>query len=167
MMLALAACALLAGIALLIILTIIDFKTMLLPDKYVAAYAACGLLFHGLFGFGLIGWEQMVLGAAAGGGFLALIRWGGNIYYQQESMGLGDVKLMIAGGLWLGVYWTIMAITLGAVITLVQATVWAWNKARKEGKKLDLSRLEVPAGPGFCLALIILSLLNFRGLFGL
>lgn len=160
-MMALAAIALLAGLALLVILTIIDFKTMLLPDKYVAAFLVCGIVFHAAFQFAVLTPQQMLAGAVVGGGFLALVRWGGNIYYKQESMGLGDVKLLFAGGLWLGVYWTIMAITLGACITLVQAVAFAKARARKTGEKIDLSRLEVPAGPGFCIALGILILYNF------
>lgn len=154
-MLALAAIALLAGLACLVILTIIDFKTMLLPDKYVLAFGLCGLAFHAAFGFSILNIQQILLGAAVGGGFLAIIRWGGNIYYQQESMGLGDVKLLLAGGLWLGAYWTIISITIGAVITLVCAIASALIKARKTGQKPDLQRLEVPAGPGFCIALAL------------
>lgn len=155
-MLILAAIILLVALAVLAILTVIDARTMLLPDKYTAAYALLGLGFHAALGFTLLSWQAVLAGAVIAGGFLALIRWGGNIYYKQESMGLGDVKLLIGGGAWLGAQYAIMAITLGAMVTLTWAIGAAAWKARKTGEEMDLHRLEVPAGPGFCIGLAAL-----------
>jgi prepilin signal peptidase PulO-like enzyme (type II secretory pathway) len=163
-MVLLAALLLVAGLAVLAILTVIDFRTMLLPDKYTLLYAVLAILFHLVTGFIFLSWQAVLIGAIVGGGFLALIRWGGNWYYKMESMGLGDVKLLIGGGAWLGAQMTILAITIGAFMTLVFAIGAAALKAKKTGEKIDLYRLEVPAGPGFCVGLAAMMLYAYGGL---
>jgi len=92
----------LSAAGLLITLTIIDFKTFLLPNIYVFPFAALGLLFHLCTDFDLLSIEQIIIGGLAGYGILYIIRAAGNKYYGQDSLGLGDVKLIGSAGLWLG-----------------------------------------------------------------
>ncbi len=155
---------LIAALGCLAWLTVIDLRTMILPDRLVFLYGLLGVGFHLSTGFTILTPIDLLTGAGVGGGFLATVRWAGNHYYGQESMGLGDVKLLIAGGLWLGGMGAVWAITLGAAITIIFAFAHAEYQRQKTGKFPSLHRLEVPAGPGFCVALALLTLYLSKGL---
>lgn len=146
--LSVAVAALVIALILLIILTAIDLRERLLPNIYVFPFAVLGLVFHAATNFELISLEQSLLGGIGGYLFLWLIRQGGNWYYQQESLGLGDVKLIGAAGLWLGPEHMIIAVIIGASASLVHGLIYA------AVKKLSLKRLEIPAGPGLIFGII-------------
>jgi prepilin signal peptidase PulO-like enzyme (type II secretory pathway) len=95
----------------------------------------------------------MIFGALIGGGILYVIRMCGNAYYKQDTLGLGDVKLLSAAGLWLGIEGVVIAMTLGAFAGVVHALVYAIWKALCEKSPLNLKRLMIPAGPGFCVGI--------------
>ncbi len=57
-----------------------------------------------------------VLGMVAGGGTLWLIRWGYQKLRHVEGMGLGDVKMMLMVGAFLGWQLTFLTIFLGSMI---------------------------------------------------
>jgi leader peptidase (prepilin peptidase) / N-methyltransferase len=141
--------ALLCGLVMLIVLTIIDFKERLLPNTYILVFAICGLLFHLMTEFRITEAMSMLYGAIVGGGFLFLIRAWGNRHYKQESLGMGDVKLMAAAGLWLGPVYVIHAITIGASLGIIHGVVYAVVK------KEPLKKLEIPFGPGLIAGTVI------------
>ncbi|MEM8833932.1 MAG: A24 family peptidase [Pseudomonadota bacterium] len=149
------------GFILLIILSVIDFKTYLLPNKYVFPFAGLGVLFHFLSDFYLLDLTGVLLGGAVGYGVLYLIRAAGNHYYEQDSLGLGDVKLLGAGGLWLGMEGVLMAMTIGAFLGLCFGFAVALYKKVKNSEKFSLARLTIPAGPGFAVAIIIVFAWNY------
>jgi leader peptidase (prepilin peptidase)/N-methyltransferase len=82
------------------------------------------------------------------------VRWAGNAYYGRESMGLGDVKLMAAAGLWLGPHGVILALICGAVAGVMHGCGLALVKRLKTGLWPPMSQLELPAGPGFIVGMI-------------
>ncbi len=146
---------LIASLPLLILLIIIDLRAFLLPDRYVFPLGVLGVLFHATLGFSLLPAPDMLIGAIVGGGFLWLVRFFGTKYYGQEAMGLGDVKLLIAGGAWLGPTHVITAIVMGAVAGLIHGILFAaWQWATKQGP-FNLRRLVIPAGPGFIVGLVV------------
>ena len=153
---------LLTALGLLIILTIIDFKHYLLPNIYVFPFAALGIAFHWLYDFSLLSFGQILAGGALGYGILWIIRWGGNKYYQQDSLGLGDVKLLGAAGLWLGIDGVMIALTLGAMIGLFHGLIYAAILAIKNKEKFSITRLMIPAGPGFIAGIIIAFIWLYR-----
>ena len=142
-----------AGLSVLIILSAIDLRTWLLPNKWVATLAILGVTFHACMRFSLLPVHEMIFGALIGGGLLYVIRMAGNAYYKQDTLGLGDVKLLFAAGLWLGIEGTIIAITAGAFAGLLHGIVVAIFKAIKEKQGINLKRLMIPAGPGFCVGI--------------
>lgn len=148
------------ALILLAILAYIDAKTMLLPNHYVFLFGLTALAFHITTRFQAIDPVNMLIGALVGGGGLYLVRLIGNKVYKRESLGLGDVKLMLAGGLWLGGLGIIWAITAGAFITLVIAFFYASFQALKTGQ-FNFTRLVFPAGPGFCIGLATLMILSY------
>lgn len=145
---------LLCGI-LLFILAVIDFRTYLLPDKFVLPLAIGAIGVHLTSDFALITPVSMLFGAIAGGGFLWGIRWLATKYYGRDPLGLGDVKLMIAGGLLIGIDQIFMAITIGAFIGVFLGIIlWAIANIRSD-EKIPLARFQLPAGPGFCLGILV------------
>ncbi len=144
----------LLGLIVLIVLSVIDLRTWLLPNKFVATFALLGVAFHALLQFELIPVHQMIFGALVGGGILYVIRMGGNAYYKQDTLGLGDVKLLAAAGLWLGVEGVVIALTAGAFAGLLHGIAVGLIQAAREKRKPSLARLMIPAGPGFCVGII-------------
>ncbi len=155
---------LLVGIALLLILSIIDLRTFLLPNIYVAPFALLGIAFHALNDFYYLDLWQVIAGGLAGYGILYIIRAGGNKYYGQDSLGLGDVKLLGAGGLWLGLEGVLFAMTLGAFAGLIHGLIYAFHLKFKTKEPFSLSRLTIPAGPGFAIGIILVAGWMYKGL---
>ena len=144
---------LIGAVILLITLSVIDLRIGLLPNIYNAALAACGIGFHLLTSFSWLSPVQIVLGAVVGGGMLWVIRIAANALYKQDTLGLGDVKLLAAGGLLLGLHGVLLAVTVGAMAGLVHGIgVIGFNKikAKDIGK---LSHFSIPAGPGFAVGI--------------
>ncbi len=140
---------------LLITLSVIDFKTWLLPDPLNLALAGTGIIFHLISGYEILPPHEVIFGALIGAGLLYIIRMAGNAYYKQESLGLGDVKLLGAAGLWLGIEGTILAIVLGAAAGVVHGLILAGVIAYKNKTTYSLQRLMLPAGPGFCVGIFL------------
>ena len=144
-----------ATIALLAILTYIDLRDRLLPNIYVFPFALLGIAFHALTEFRLCTPESMALGALAGAGTLLLIRTAANAYYKKDTLGLGDVKLMGAAGLWLGLDHIFLALAIGAGLGVIHGLAYAFVKKEK-----TLSTLSIPAGPGFIGGIVMVFLLK-------
>lgn len=155
-----------AGLVVLMILSIIDLRVWLLPNKYVLAFAILGIIFHSALGFQLLPPQDMLFGALLGGGLLYLVRMGGNAYYKQDTLGLGDVKLLAAAGLWLGVEGVVLALTAGAFAGLLHGIAVACAVAIKEKTRPNLNKLMIPAGPGFCIGIVGAWFYIFSGYWG-
>jgi leader peptidase (prepilin peptidase)/N-methyltransferase len=153
---------LISAAGLLAALFIIDLRHFLLLDKFVFPFAVLGAFFHTSTHFLLLSPTAMALGAFTGGGLLWIIRWGGTKYYKQEAMGLGDVKLLLAAGIWLGPEHTITAILLGATAGLIHGLGVAAARALKTGT-FSIDRLIIPAGPGFIVGIIAAFIWAFGG----
>jgi leader peptidase (prepilin peptidase)/N-methyltransferase len=164
MILTLALIMMIAALGLLAALSVIDLRVRLLPNRLVLPFAVTGLFFHIITAFDYMPITTMALGALLGGGILYGIRFVANRLYGQDTLGLGDVKLMAAAGLWLG-DWVLLALCAGAVFGMMHGLIVGWLTARATGQPLNLSRLEVPAGPGFALGIISTALYLFHDLF--
>lgn len=81
-------------------LSIIDFQTLLLPDKLTLPLLWLGLLFNA--GFNMIPLSDAVYGAAAGYGALWCVYWLMWLITRKEGLGYGDFKLLAAAGAWCG-----------------------------------------------------------------
>lgn len=151
----------LAGFGILVTLSIIDLRTWLLPDKYNAILAIIGLAFHASTGFEIIPPSELIYGAALGAGTLYAVRFLGNHHYKQDTLGLGDVKLLGAAGCWLGMEGVVFAITIGACAGLIHGIGIALTRAVQTKSRPNLKRLMLPAGPGFCAGILIVSIWKF------
>lgn len=150
----LALLCLIAAIILLTALSLIDLKYLILPDELNATLAACGIAFHVLMAYWYLDIADMALGAIVGAGFLYVIRYIANRHYGRDTLGLGDVKLMGAAGLWLGGEGVVQAITAGAMAGLVHGLVYAFLLSHKNKTKFTITNLSIPAGPGFAIGIL-------------
>lgn len=155
MLMVMALLCLLAALGLLVILCIIDLRVRLLPNKYVLPFALCGAGFHLLTFSAYLSPTDIFAGAALGFGLLYLIRAAANRYYGMDSLGLGDVKLMGAAGIWLGFEGVLFALTAGAFAGLLHGLGYGLYIAWRDKTPLNLHRLAIPAGPGFAVGIVI------------
>ena len=103
---------------------VIDYKLQIIPNRLNLTIFEVGLVFVFIYGLSNVAISMnMVLGMLAGGGiFLGLTLLGGLIY-GKEAMGLGDVKLMGALGLYFGltniIVITLLSFLIGAILSIV------------------------------------------------
>ena len=103
---------------------VIDYKLQIIPNRLNLTIFEVGLIFTFIYGLSNVAISiNMVLGMIAGGGiFLGLTLIGGLIY-GKEAMGLGDVKLMGALGLYFGltniIIITLMSFLIGAILSII------------------------------------------------
>lgn len=155
---------LLIGLILLGALSYIDLKTHLLPNELVLGFACGGFVFHLCTLFHYLSLSDMALGALIGGGMLYLIRGIANYWYDEDTLGLGDVKLLAAGGLWLGPEFILIAAAAGAMAGFFHGLGLAVYTVYHAKIPLDLNKLAIPAGPGFVVGLIITAVYKFQDL---
>jgi len=149
------------GILTLAWLSAIDLKLRLLPDELVLLLAGLGVAFRYAAWPYCGPWFDAFLGALAAGGALALVRAIANKIYGFETMGLGDVKLMAAGGIWLGLEGGITAMCIGALAGMVHGVsllAYAKIKNRESDSFRDMT---IPAGPGFCAGILLTAIWQF------
>lgn len=140
----------------------IDLKLRLLPDELTAALTVLGLLFHwAAYPFGA-GWQSVVIGAALGGGALWLVRAVANRVYGFETMGLGDVKLLLSFGVWLGPEGVLYALMAGAMAGVLHGVGMMMYARMQGGTAVSFREMTVPAGPGFCVGGLIAACWQFR-----
>ncbi|MDY4388450.1 prepilin peptidase [Pectobacterium aroidearum] len=123
-----ALCGALILLSFLVVLTVIDIKTLLLPDVLTLSLLWMGLLFNLSETF--VPLRDAVVGAMAGYLSLWLLYWVFKYATGKEALGYGDFKLLAALGAWLG--WQalpnllLVAALSGLVVTLI------WRGVRKE-----------------------------------
>lgn len=117
----------------LITASFIDFHTMEIPDGVSVALAVAGVL--SFFVPGLAWWDRL-LGVAAAAGPLLLI----HVFSKGRAMGMGDVKLMAAAGLILGIRLSFFALFAGVIFGAVLSLFLL-------GFKLKKGRDEIPFVP--------------------
>lgn len=147
-------------------LALIDLKTYLLPNKYVGFFFVLGALFHAVAtNFAFVSALDAILGCLAGGGLLLAVRYVANRHYDRDTLGLGDVKLMAAGGLWLGLSDIFLAISLGALFGLIHGVIYKFYMQSKTKENVPLKGMIIPAGPGFILGIVFIGIFKFHTLF--
>lgn len=139
-------------------LVLTDLQAMRLPDPMVICATALGLALL-LAGDGT-GWPtlperltQAALGAAAGGLSFWAIRFGYGLWSGREGMGLGDVKLITALGLVLGIVHLPQTVLIAALATLALVAL----RATRQGQTLERHRA-APFGAALALAAGLITL---------
>lgn len=125
---------------------VIDYKIQIIPNRLNLTMFEVGLAFAFIFGIeNLNVAKDMLLGMFIGGGIFLLITLIGGAIAGKEAMGLGDVKLMGALGLYFGVVEiaiiSVLSFLIGAIISVI---VIIARRKREDGY--------IPFGPFIVLA---------------
>ena len=136
----------------LLALSIIDLKTMILPDILTIPLMWLGLianLYGDLSGSLLLS----VTGAIIGYLFLATIYWLFKLFTKKDGLGFGDFKLMAAIGAWLGNQYIIPVALISSSFAILYAVVnfLLLKKNMREA---------IPFGPFLSLAAVCCLLFN-------
>lgn len=108
----------------LICVFVIDYKLKIIPNRLNLTMFEIGLIFTFLYGLSDVAISiNMLLGMIAGSGIFLLITLLGGLAYGKEAMGLGDVKLMGALGLFFGlsniIVIALVSFLIGAIISIL------------------------------------------------
>lgn len=123
-----------AFVSTLLVLTLIDWDTTVLPDALTLPLMWAGLLCAALGWLPGLGWSQSLWGAAVGYLSLWSVYWLFKLTTGKEGMGFGDFKLLAALGAWLG--WqailpiVLMASVLGALVGLLMKVQGSLREGR-------------------------------------
>ena len=134
--------------ACLIWLAVIDLRTGYLPDPLQAALAISGLAVAFIGSPLGISWQAALMGATLNGGVFWGLRWLVSRLKGREAMGLGDVKLVAAGGLWLGPWALAYIMAAGGLLTLIGAGIAGVITHKPIWKD------EMPTGPGLAAGIL-------------
>ncbi|MBC2721864.1 A24 family peptidase [Desulfosporosinus sp.] len=129
-------------VAVLIVLSYIDFDTFRLPDVLTLPLLGLGLLGAFFLPGNPTGWESLLSALGAGGLFLIIA-----LVYPQ-GMGLGDVKLVAAMGAFLGFPSIFLAVFLGSLIGAVVGSLQLITAQKS-------FRQQIPFGPYLALGAIL------------
>ena len=128
---------------------VVDYQEQIIPNRLNLTMFEIGLIFTFVLGiFNLSMAKDALLGMLAGGGIFLAITLIGGLIAGKEAMGLGDVKLMGALGLYFGltgiIIISVLSFLIGAIISIVIVLA---KKNREDGY--------IPFGPFIVLATII------------
>ena len=125
----------------LILISLIDYKTQIIPDGLVGVIAVSGALYNLLYASQ--GVVDMLLAGAVGFVVMLVI-----FVISRGGMGGGDVKLSAAVGLWLGVEGTLLFLLLAFIMGGVISLLLLASGAKSKGDA-------IPFGPFLCLAAFV------------
>ncbi len=109
-------------VSILIIVFFIDLKHMIIPNGLVIAALAGALLLYAIRFFytdsiiGSVIWYSPLLGMVIPAAFLFLVALIGSAAYKGEAMGMGDVKIFIPIGLFLGLKLSVLTLFLSMLV---------------------------------------------------
>lgn len=111
-------------VPMLISVVVIDYKLQIIPNRLNLTMFEIGLIFTFIYGFFDTAISiNMLLGMIAGGGIFLAITLLGGLIYGKEAMGLGDVKLMGALGLFFGltniIIIALLSFLIGAILSIL------------------------------------------------
>jgi len=144
--------------AMLVALIFCDLEKRLLPDQFTLGGTLIGLAFAAfvavpdttsqllfwIFGLKFTGRVESLAQSAAGAAIPALVLWAGGWIYgkvrHRDGLGLGDVKLMMMVGSFLGLQYTLSAMLLGSLAGSVISLLYIW------ATKKDAATYQLPFG---------------------
>ncbi len=110
-------------VPMLLSVIVIDYKLQIIPNRLNLTMFEVGIVFAFLYGLSnVVITRDMCLGMLVGAGIFLSITLLGGLIYGKEAMGLGDVKLMGALGLYFGVsniiIISLVAFLIGAILSI-------------------------------------------------
>lgn len=125
----------------LILISLIDYKTQIIPDRLVGVIAVSGALYNLLYLPQSV--VDMLLGGVIGFAVMLLI-----FVISRGGIGGGDVKLSAAVGLWLGVEGTLLFLLLAFIMGGIISMLLLVSGVKHKGDA-------IPFGPFLCVSAFI------------
>lgn len=101
---------------------VIDYKKQIIPNRLNLTIFEIGLIIAFLYGFSNVAITiDLLLGMIAGGVIFLLIMLIGKLIYNKPGMGFGDIKLMLA----IGLYFGLTNIILISIMSFLIGAIWA------------------------------------------
>ncbi len=132
--------------AVLLALSAIDIQVMRLPNMIVLVGAIFAVVLNLILRFDFV-W-QMFLGALVGLLLMVFMSVLGRLLFHKDALGMGDVKLAVMIGLYVGLWYTIGMFVLGVVVGAVVGIISIIFKGGGWAKK-------IPFGPFLATGAII------------
>lgn len=136
----------------------IDLRTRILPNGLIVSFLVFACALHVVLGFSVISYKDMLIGGLFAFALMTMVRVGATHYYKQDAFGQGDVKLLTAAGIWLGMEYFLVALVIGALAGIVHGLALAQLEKQKTGERPRLDQLMIPAGPGFVAGILLTGL---------
>lgn len=129
-------------------MVVAPLASLLVPELHAGSPVAAWVDGAGVEGVSRIGaLTTCLLGMLAGGGVLWLIGKGGSALYGRDAMGFGDVKLLAAGGGFVGPGAILVALVIGALVASVVGLLnvlrfylFLGHRARQRGRRVRIGR---------------------------
>ncbi len=111
---------------------VIDYKLKIIPNRLSLTIFEIGIIFTFIYGLSNIAISiNMLFGMLAGGGIFLGITLLGGLVYGKEAMGLGDVKLMGALGLYFGLTNIIIIAIVSFLIAAILSIIFLITRVKK------------------------------------
>lgn len=138
---------------------VVDLKEQIIPNRLNLLMFEIGLVFVFLYGFNNINIAlNMLIGMIVGAGIFLIITLLGGLIAGKEAMGMGDVKLMGALGLYFGlqniVVISVLAFLIGAIGSIIYMIIKRKN-----------ANTYIPFGPFIVISSVITIFVPFSILF--
>lgn len=124
----------------------IDLKTCLILNVLTVPVFILGLILALVFQIENI--LNLLLGMAAGGGILFFFGFLGKILFKKDSMGMGDVKLMMVVGIFIGFPAVLISLLFGVYLAAVVILIGMVLRKMKLGDT-------IPFGPFLALGTLV------------
>ncbi|MBO5946758.1 MAG: prepilin peptidase [Alphaproteobacteria bacterium] len=123
---------LIGAIACALLISVADFRRRIIPDAYLFPLMLIGLILIVFFGFP-VGIRDAVIGATFGYTMSAIIGFAFDYFIRRRTpdaippIGMGDIKLIGVGGLWLGT----SGLSMALIVACITGAMWARTKKQK------------------------------------
>jgi len=140
---------------------VVDLKEQIIPNRLNLLIFEIGLIFVFLYGFTNINIAlNMLLGMVVGAGIFLVITFIGGLIAGKEAMGMGDVKLMGALGLYFGfqniIVISVLAFLVGAIGSVIYMIV-----------KRKTTDAYIPFGPFIVISSVLMIFIPFSVMFNI
>lgn len=149
-----------------IVVTIVDIRCFIIPDRISKGGIWSGLIFA-VIGWALSNWggitlsysvplQDSIIGFVVGGGFLMFLGKVSEIVFKKpDGMGGGDVKLLAAMGAWTGWKPVIATVLIASFVGAVCGVAGILYDRIKNKKAYRPMTHHIPFGPYLCLGFLL------------
>ncbi|MBR1380027.1 MAG: prepilin peptidase [Alphaproteobacteria bacterium] len=122
----------LAAIACAVMISIADFRRRIIPDAYLFPLMIIGMIVVAFFPW-VVSVRDAAIGAAFGYAMAAIVGAAFDYVRRRRDenadtpIGMGDIKLMAAGGVWMGP----VGMACALVIACITGGIWGWRCHQK------------------------------------